>query len=201
MGRRGVAFAVTFRLGMALAVLLVLAGGILLLRPGPMPEPQELDVLSSLVTQFVGPLGDVAVASAASDCRTDGETRAVLPAALFQAFLAANAEAESFDLAPFRHRVRVLPPGVDAGSSRTVVSLSRAGLLGNDALVCVEVFGREERAFFVVLQRDHDGVWSVTRELTAWEPPEDPDTGASAADDEPLFLPRPSQLEREARER
>lgn len=191
----------TFRLGIALAVLLVLAGGILLLRPGPMPAPRELDVLSSLLTQFVGPLGDVAVASAASDCRTDGETRAVLPAALFQAFLAANAHAEPFDLTPFAHRVHVPAPGVDAGSSRTFVSVSRAGLLGNDALVCVEVFGRQERAFFVVLQRGHDGVWGVTRELTAWEAPEGPETGSSMAEEEPLFLPRPSQLEREARER
>lgn len=186
---------------MALAVLLVLAGGILLLRPGPMPEPREIDVLSSLVTQFVGPLGDVSVASAASDCRTDGETRAVLPAALFQAFLAANARAEPFDLTPFAHRVQVLPAGADDGPSGTFVSVSRAGLLGNDALVCVEVFGREERAFFVVLRRDHDGVWGVTRELTAWETPEGPETGSSAVEEEPLFLPRPSQLEREARER
>lgn len=191
----------TFRLGIALAVLLVLAGGILLLRPAPMPEPRELDVLASLVTQFVGPLGDVAVGSVASDCRTDGETRAVLPAALFQAFLAANAQAEPFDLTPFAHRVQVVAPGVDPRSWGTFVSVSRAGLSGNDALVCVEVFGREERAFFVVLQRGLDGVWGVTRELTAWEAPEGPETGSSTAEEEPLFLPRPSQLEREARER
>ena len=186
---------------MALAVLLVLAGGILLLRPGPMPEPRETDVLASLVAEFVGPLGEVSVASAGSDCRTDGETRAALPAALFRAFLAANAQAEPFDLTPFADRVHVLSPDVDVSSSGPVVSLSRAGLLGNDALVCVEVFGREERAFFVVLQRNHDGVWSVTRELTAWEPPRGPETGPSTVDEEPLFLPRPSQLEREAQER
>ena len=191
----------TFRLGIALAVLLVLAGGILLLRPGPMPEPREVDVLSSLVTQFVGPLGDVSVASAASDCRTDGETRAVLPAALFQAFLAANAPAEAFDLTPFAHRVQVLAPDADPAPSGTFVSVSRVGMLGNDALVCVEVFGREERAFFVMLRRRHDGAWSVTRELTAWEAPEGPDTGPGTAVEEPLFLPRPSQLERAARER
>ena len=186
---------------MALAVLLVLAGGILLLRPGPMPEPRETDVLASLVAEFVGPLGEVAVASAASDCRTDGETRAALPAALFQAFLAANAQAGPFDLTPFAHRVQVLPADVDVASSGTVVSVSRAGLLGNDALVCVEVLGREERAFFVVLQRNHEGVWRVTRELAAWEAPEGPDTGSSTDEEEPLFLPRPSQLEREARQR
>lgn len=189
---------------MALAVLLVLAGGILLLRPGPMPEPREIDVLSSLVTQFVGPLGDVSVASAASDCRTDGETRAALPAALFQAFLVANAQAEPFDLTPFAHRVAVLPPDVDTASlppSGTVVSVSRVGMLTSDALVCVEVFGRKERAFFVVLQRSHEEAWAVTRELAAWEAPEGPDTGPSTAEEEPLFLPRPSELEREARER
>lgn len=191
----------TFRLGTALAVLLLLAGGILLLRPSPMPEPREIDVLSSLLAQFVGPHGEVSVASAASDCRTDGETRAALPAALFQALLDANAQSGAFDLTPFAQRVHVLSPDGGAGPAGTVVSVSRAGMLGNDALVCVEVFGREERAFFVVLRRNHDGVWGVTRELEAWEAAEGPDTGASTVEEEPLFLPRPSQLERDARER
>ena len=88
----------TFRLGVALAVLLVLVGGILLLRPGPLPAPREADVVSTLVAQFIAPLGDVPVASAASDCRTEGETRASLPAELFEAFLAANANAEAKSL-------------------------------------------------------------------------------------------------------
>ena len=133
-------------------------------------------------------------------CRTEGETRAALRAALFQAFLDANAQSGAFDLTPFAQRVHVLSPD-EAVPSGTVVSVSRAGMLGSDALVCVEVFGREERAFFVVLQRSHDGVWAVTRELAAWEAPEGPDTDLEAADEEPLFPPRPSQLERQARER
>ena len=188
----------TVRLGVALAVLIVLVGGILLLRPGPMPTPREADVVSALVTHFIGRLGDVSVASAASDCRTDGETRAALPAVLFQAFLSANAQAGPFDLTPFEGRLRLLPPEADA---ETVVSVSRAGLLDNAALVCVEVFGREERAFFVVLERRPDRPWTVARELIAWEAPEDPDSGPSTTEEEPLFLPRPSQIERGRRER
>ena len=191
------------RLGVALAVLVVLIGGTLLLRPGPMPEPREVDVVSGLVTHFLAPLEDASVASAPSDCRTGGATRAALPAALFQAFLAANADADAFDLTPFASRLRLAEPDASAASTpwATFVSVSRAGLLERDALVCVEVFGRRERGFFVVLRRGHESPWTVSRELIAWEVPEDPDTGASAAEDEPLFLPRPSQLEHESRER
>ena len=188
------------RLGVALAVLVVLIGGTLLLRPGPMPEPREVDVVSGLVTHFLAPLEDASVASAPSDCRTGGATRAALPAALFQAFLAANAGADAFDLTPFASRLRLAEPDASAPSA-PFVSVSRAGLHERDALVCVEVFGRRERGFFVVLRRGHAGPWTVSRELIAWEVPEDPATGASAAEDEPLFLPRPSQLERESRER
>ena len=193
----------TFRLGVALAVLLVLVGGILLLRPGPLPAPREADVVSTLVAQFIAPLGDVPVASAASDCRTEGETRASLPAELFEAFLAANANAEAFDLTPFAGRLRVVPADAAVArrdGARTLVSVSRAGLLERAALACVEVFGRRERGFFVVLERRPGEAWTVARELTAWEVPEEPAAGPSAPD-EPLFLPRPSQLERELRER
>ena len=193
----------TFRLAVGLVALLLLVAGILLLRPSPLPAAREIDVMASLVTHFIAPLGDVPVASAASDCRTGGVTRAVVPAALFDEFVRANGGAEPFDLAPFRERLRLAGSEIADATGRSgapVVSVSRAGILEDDALVCVEVFGREDRAFFVLLRRDHEGAWTVARELTAWEAPEDPDTDPDAVDDEPLFLPRPSALDRALRE-
>ncbi len=194
----------TFRLAVGLIALLLLVGGILLLRPSPLPAAREIDVVGSLVTRFVVPMGDVPVASAASDCRTAGSTRAVVPAALFQEFLRANAGTAPFDLAPFRQKLRLAgseDPDVSGRAGGPVVSLSRAGILEDDALICVEVFGREQRAFFVLLRRSHDGVWTVAREITAWEAPDAPDTEPDPADGEPLFLPRPSELDRALRER
>ena len=69
-----------------------------------------------------------------------------------------------------------LPPRTVSAQHRApVVAFSRVGLLGDDALVCVEVFGVQERAFFVLLRRDAVGLWSVRTELEVWAelPPEE----------------------------
>ena len=193
----------TFRLAVGMVALLLLVAGILLLRPSPLPAAREIDVMASLVTHFIAPMGDVPVTSAPSDCRTRGVTRAVVPAALFDEFVQANGGLEPFDLAPFGRKLQLADPEFTRAHGRSgapVVSISRAGILEDDALVCVEVFGREDRAFFVLLRRDHEGAWAVARELTAWEAAEDPDTDADVSNDEPLFLPRPSALDRAIRE-
>ncbi len=147
-----------------------------------LPPASEQDVLDALAKDFLLPMGDVLLASWPSDCRTDGETDAAVQAALFAAFLAANEQNDGAGLPrqSLAARLRVdasgLPPRTVSGQHREpVVAFSRTGLMGDDALVCVEVFGVQERAFFVLLKRDPVGRWSVRTELEVWAelPPEE----------------------------
>ena len=147
-----------------------------------LPPAAEQDVLDALAKDFLLPMGDVLVASWPSDCRTDGETNAPVQAALFAAFLVANEHNDGAGLPrqALAARLRVDPSGlpprtVSAQHRAPVVAFSRVGLLGDDALVCVEVFGVQERAFFVLLRRDAVGLWSVRTELEVWAelPPEE----------------------------
>lgn len=139
-----------------------------------LPPASETDVMRALALEYVLPLGRYLVVSAPSDCRTDGVTRAALPAELFEAYLGANAsEAGTFDLRLASPRLRVddsgAPPWRTAAREREPVLLvSRAGIAGSLALVCIEVYGVEERAFFLLMERDPRGDWSVRTELEAW---------------------------------
>ena len=151
-----------------------------------LPPARETDVVRFLVDDFVLPMRDVLVASRASDCGTDGETGSAVPAALFAAFLAANDEDFApLDLAAYSPRLRVdssaaAPRAVSRREREPVLSLSRVGVHGNEALACVEVFGVDERGFFLLLRRDPAGKWSVQAELEAWR------VDASASADEEL---------------
>lgn len=140
--------------------------------------PTEADAAKALVASFLRPIGDVLMTSAPSDCRTDAETDAPIPAALFGAFLVANEGAEPLGLEAFGG-LRVDGSGapariVSAERGEPVISVSRIGLTGNQALVCIEVFGAQERAFFVLLERA-GGAWAVRSEIEVWSelPPEE----------------------------
>ena len=192
-----------FRLAAGVAIVLIFAGGIYLMRPPPLEPPREADIMATLVTGFVSSMGDAVVISRPSDCRSEGVMKEAVPAALFEQFLAANSGDEGFD---FSHLSEVVlfvddpdasPWRLRAEFGAPVISISRAGYRNEDALVCVEVFAREERAFFVLLDRDHEG-WRATREMTAWRAPRAEALDEAEADEEPLFLPRPSQIDRGA---
>ena len=192
-----------FRLAAGAAVVLIFAAGIYLMRPPPLGAPREADIMASLFAGFVLPMGDVVVLSRPSDCRSEGVMREAVPAALFEQFLAANGGDEGFDFSPFSDRVRFVddpdasPWRVRAEFDAPVISISRAGFRNEDALVCVEVFASEERAFFVLLDRDHEG-WRAAREMTAWRAPRSEALDSAETDEEPLFAPRPSQIDRGA---
>lgn len=138
------------------------------------PPPREQDVVRALVEDFLAPMGDVLVVGARSDCNSASETEAALPAPLFAAFLNANAPgASALDLRPHAARLRVdasaaSPRALRAEHREPVVALSRAGIAGSQAVVCVEVFGVKERGFFLLLARDHAGEWMPKSEIEAW---------------------------------
>ena len=139
-----------------------------------LPPATEFEVMQALAREYVLPLGQLPVVSRPSDCRTAGETKAALPAELFAAFLAANeSRAGNFDLARAAPRLQVddsgdSPRRIAARARTPALLISRAGLLGDQALVCMEVFGNEERSFFLLMKRDAAGAWSVRSELEAW---------------------------------
>ena len=141
-------------------IALVLVGGCVT----ESPPPTEQDVLAALATDLLLPMGDVRVAGWPSDCRTDGVTDAPVAAGLFAAFLAANAEAAPVSLASSGPvaRLRVDSSGLhprrlSAENAEPVVAVSRIGMVDDAALVCVEVFGVQERAFLVLLNRGRSG--------------------------------------------
>ena len=191
------------RLAAGAALVLIFAAGIYLMRPPPLGPPLETDIMASLFAGFVAPMGDVVLISRPSDCRSDGVVKEAVPAALFERFLAANGGDEGFDYSHYSDRVRFVddpnasPRRLRAEFSAPVISISRAGFRNKDALVCVEVFAGEERGFFVLLVRGHDG-WHTSREMTAWRAPRPEASDSGATEDEPLFLPRPSQVNRGA---
>ena len=194
-----------FRLAAGAVIVLVFAAGIYLMRPPPLEPPREADIMASLVAGFVLPMGDVVVVSRPSDCRSEGVMKEAVPAALFEQFLAANRGDAGFDFSHLSELVQFVddphasPWSLRAEFGAPVVSLSRAGFRSEDALVCVEVFAREERAFFVLLDRDHEG-WRATREMIAWRASRPEALDEAEVDEEPLFAPRPSQIDRGARD-
>lgn len=119
-------------------------------------------------------MGDVLVVGTRSVCNSAGETEAAVPAPLLAAFLGANAPGSSaLDLRPYASRLRVdgsgaSPHALRAEHREPVVALSRAGVAATQALVCVEVFGGEERGFFLLLARNHAGKWVLKSEIEAW---------------------------------
>ena len=139
-----------------------------------LPPPTEFEVMQSVAKEYVLPFGQLPVVSRPSDCRTAGETKAALPAELFAAFLAANeSRAGPFDLGRAAPQLLVddsgeSPRRIAARAGTPALLVSRAGLVGDQALVCMEVFGSEERAFFLLMERDGRGEWSVRSELEAW---------------------------------
>ena len=194
---------VKFKLAAGAALVVIFATGIYLLRPPPLAPPREADIMASLVVGFVSPMGDVVVISRPSDCRSDGIMKEAVPAALFEQFLTANSGDKGFDFSQFSDRAHFVddphasPWRLRAEFGVPVVSISRAGYRNEDALVCVEVFAGEQRTFFVLLERDHEG-WHAAREMTAWRAPRPQAPDAAEPDAEPLFAPRPSQIDRGA---
>ena len=189
------------RLAAGAALVLIFAAGIYLMRPPPLGPPREGDIMATLLASFVSPLGDVVVISRPSDCRTEGVMKEAVPAALFERFLAANRADAGFDFSPYSKVLRFVddpdasPWNLRSDFGAPVISISRAGYRQEDALVCVEIFAGEERGFFLMLDRDQEG-WRTIREMTAWRAPKPEALEADQAEPEPLFVPRPSRVER-----
>ena len=142
-----------------------------------LPPPREQDVVDVLVDSVIDRMGRVVVASRPSDCRG---TKVAVPPAAWAAYRAANA-ADAGGLDFDRHAQRLLLDTSDADAETIrarrgmpVVSLSRVGLAGHDALLCVEIFGAGDRGYYLLFRRDGRGNWALKSELAAWEEAAEP---------------------------
>ena len=137
-----------------------------------LPPPLEQDVVDALVDSVLVRMGEVVVVSRPSDCRG---TKVAAPTDAWAAYRTANADnAGGLDFD--RHAGRLLLDDRDADAEAIrarrgmpVVSLSRVGLAGDDALLCVEIFGAGDRGYYLLLRRDGRGDWALKSELAAWE--------------------------------
>ncbi|MCY4058429.1 MAG: hypothetical protein OXG44_10550 [Gammaproteobacteria bacterium] len=137
-----------------------------------LPLPREQEVVDVLVDSVLARMGEVVVVSRPSDCRG---TKVAVPPAAWAAYRSANADdAGGFDID--RHADRLLLDNSDADAETIrarrgmpVVSLSRVGLAGDDALLCVEIFGAGDRGYYLLFRRDGRGDWTLKSELAAWE--------------------------------
>lgn len=137
-----------------------------------LPPPREQDVVDVLVDSVIARMGKVVVASRPSDCRG---TKVAVPPAAWAAYRAANAgDADGLDLDRHATRLMLDTSGAEAETIRArrgmpVLALSRVGLAGDDALLCVEIFGAGDRGYYLLFQRDGRGEWTLKSELAAWE--------------------------------
>lgn len=137
-----------------------------------LPPPREYDVVDVLVDSVVTRMDKVVVVSRPSDCRG---TKVAVPPAAWAAYLTANVDAgDGLDLDRYAAKLHVDTSLAEAETIRArrgmpVVSLSRVGLAGDDALLCVEIFGAGEKGYYLLFRRDGDGRWSLRSELPAWE--------------------------------
>lgn len=98
-----------------------------------------------------------------------------VPPAAWAAYRAANADdAGGLDIDRYVARLLVDTSGAEAETIRArrgmpVVSLSRVGLAGDDALLCVEIYGAGDRGYYLLFRRDGRGNWVLKSELAAWE--------------------------------
>lgn len=156
------------REGFGLGVLALLLAGC----GQPQQLPREQDVVDALVDSVISRMGRVVVVSRPSDCRG---ARVAVPPAAWAAYRDANGDdADGLDLAAYAARLRVDTSKADAEAIRArhgmpVVALSRVGLAGDAALLCVEIFAAGDRGYYLLLDRAAGGSWSLKSELPAWE--------------------------------
>ena len=143
----------------------------------PAPPPREQDVVDALVDSVLARMGKVVVVGRPSDCRG---TQVAVPPAAWAAYRAANdAAADGPDLDGYATRLLLDPADADAETIRArrgmpVVSVSRVGVAGDDALLCVEIFGAGDRGYYLLFRRDGRGDWSLEAELAAWREAAEP---------------------------
>ena len=140
----------------------------------------EKVLVHTLMQHLKTRVGDLPVLSRISDCRTDGMTHAAVPSDLFGVFLKAN-NLHAKPLSFVDIGLDTIPLGTDPWVGRRdrsspILSVSRAGVIDDQSLICLEVYAAEVRAFFFLLEKKSRD-WKVVSEYVAWEQPPEEDLG------------------------
>ena len=118
---------------------------------------------------------DLAITNQPSHCRIKNEVRQNVEARLLVAFREANAkEAGTLEFYRYGQERRIL------GDSKTprqwydeldvpVMAVSNVGIVGDTALVCLELYALREQGLFVTLQHAGAEYWRIVRSEVAWE--------------------------------
>lgn len=134
----------------------------------------ETDVLKSLLTSEIFVVPDILIASRPSDCRTQGLVRGTIGASLFAAFQQANSrDAESLALYRYRPRQRYVDDTKEPAQwyrelGQPVVSISRAGIDGDRALICIDIYANREQSYLITLRHLGETAWAVENQTLIW---------------------------------
>ena len=140
---------------------------------------EESDVMKSLLASEIFVVPDILIASGPSDCRTEGFVQGSIDAALFGAYLEANsADAESLALFRYRPRQRFVDDSRDPiqwywETGNPVASVSRAGIDGDRALVCIDIYAKREQSFLVTMRHVGASAWAIENQTLVWKDDEE----------------------------
>ena len=135
----------------------------------------ETDVLKSLLASKMFALPNILIASRPSDCRTAGVVRGTIDASLYEAFVEANSSnAGSLDLYRYRLRQRFVDDSKEPirwyhELHRPVASISRVGIDGDRALVCIDIYADHEQSFLITMRHMGATAWAVADQTLVWE--------------------------------
>lgn len=142
----------------------------------PLTEEQAVQLL--LNSRLMAREG-LSLTSELSNCRIDGPTEIVMAEGLFTSFKEANDLRNSpLDLNHFRTKHERLDHSKTARQwyyekGSPVISISRFGIVENDAVVCLHMHTDKERAIFVYLKRKSGEEWILGQQELVWESPSD----------------------------
>ena len=114
------------------------------------------------------------VTNQTSQCRSEADVKGSISADLIEAFRSANEDSiGKLELHRFQKERRV----VDASKSANdwyldlkvpVMSISNPGIVENQALICLELYARNSRGLFVLLEFAGADYWRMVRNELAW---------------------------------
>ena len=135
----------------------------------------EKDVANSLLSSPLFQHSNMAILNRPSQCRTTGDVKQPIDAALIQAFRTANnVSIGSLELYRFRNSKHILddsktPEQWFRELETPVMAVSNVGVIDDLALVCLELIAVQEQGMFVTLQHAGADYWRIVRNDVAWQ--------------------------------
>lgn len=167
----------TFRFFLLFVVALLLGSvGWLIWAAVQFGPTSDSDILTGLLRDDIFATPGILLTRQNSDCQTRGSAKGSISADLYVSFTEANAGAapNPVELIGLNPKQRVVdasqtPQEWYESEGVPVVSISNIGMTGRVALVCIDVFAREDASYFVKLYRRTANRWEVVEEIVVWQ--------------------------------